>query len=52
MAGIKNITGANGFVLKHSKLTNVGRGVQDDWSGSKNFYIADNTFIGRHDPIA
>ncbi len=24
--------------------------VQDDWSGSKNFYIADNTLIGRHDP--
>jgi len=24
--------------------------VQDDWSGSKNYYIADNVFIGRHDP--
>ena len=23
---------------------------EDDWSGSKNFYIADNVFIGRHDP--
>ena len=21
-----------------------------DWSGSKNYYIADNVFIGRHDP--
>ena len=24
--------------------------MQADWSGSKNFYIADNVFIGRHDP--
>ena len=28
----------------------VGRAVQADWSGSKNFYIADNVMIGRHDP--
>ena len=50
LTGIKNITGSNGFTLKHSKLSDVGRAVQGDWSGSKNFYIADNTFIGRHDP--
>ena len=24
--------------------------MHDDWSGSKDFYIADNVFIGRHDP--
>ena len=50
LLGIKNITGASGFTLKHSRLENIGRGVEDDWSGSKNFYIADNVFIGRHDP--
>ena len=50
LLGIKNIAGASGFTLKHSRLENVGRGVHDDWSGSKNFYIADNVFIGRHDP--
>ncbi len=50
LVGIKNITGASGFTLKHSRLENIGRGVEDDWSGSKNFYIADNVFIGRHDP--
>ena len=50
MAGMKGIAGVNGFTLKHSKLYNVGRAIQDDWSGSKNFYIADNVFIGRHDP--
>src|SRR4029077_17234076 len=50
LLGIKNIAGASGFTLKHSRLYDVGRAVQDDWSGSKNFYIADNIFIGRHDP--
>lgn len=50
LLGIKNIAGASGFTLKHSRLENIGRGVEDDWSGSKNFYIADNVFIGRHDP--
>ena len=32
------------------RLENIGRGVQDEWSGSRDFYIADNVFIGRHDP--
>jgi hypothetical protein len=50
MLGIKNIAGASGFTLKHSRLENIGRGVEDEWSGSKNYYIADNVFIGRHDP--
>jgi hypothetical protein len=50
LLGLKNIVGSSGFTLKHSRLENIGRGVQADWSGSKNFYIADNVFIGRHDP--
>ena len=50
LLGIKNIAGSSGFTLKHSRLYDVGRAVQADWSGSKNFYIADNIFIGRHDP--
>jgi hypothetical protein len=50
LAGIKDIAGSSGFTLKRSRIYNVGRAVQDDWSGSKNYYIADNTFIGRHDP--
>jgi hypothetical protein len=50
LAGIKNIGGSSGFTLKHSRIYNVGRAVQEDWSGSKNYYIADNVFIGRHDP--
>jgi hypothetical protein len=50
LLGIKDITGSSGFTLKHSKIYNVGRAIQEDWSGSKNYYIADNTFVGRHDP--
>ena len=50
LTGIKDIAGSSGFTLKHSKIYNVGRAVQDDWSGSKNYYIGDNSFVGRHDP--
>jgi hypothetical protein len=50
LLGIKRIAGASGFTLTHSKIENVGRGVEDDWAGSRDFYIADNVFIGRHDP--
>ena len=50
LLGIKNIAGSSGFTLKHSRIENIGRAIEDDWSGSKNFYIADNVFIGRHDP--
>ena len=51
LLGQKNIAGASGFTLKHSRLYDIGRGVQDDWSGSRDFYIADNSFVGRHDPV-
>jgi hypothetical protein len=50
LVGLKSIIGASGFTLKHSRLENVGRGVQAEWAGSKDFYIADNVFMGRHDP--
>lgn len=49
--GIKDIAGSSGFTLVHSRVYNVGRVVEAGWSGSKNFYIADNVFIGRHDPL-
>jgi hypothetical protein len=50
LLGIKDIAGSSGFTLKHSKIYDVGRAVQDDWSGSQNYYIADNSLVGRHDP--
>ncbi len=40
-AGYKNIAGASGITIKNCKLENIGRGVYSDWSGSKDFYIAD-----------
>ena len=46
-AGYKNITGASGITIKKCKFEDIGRGVYSDWSGSKDFYIADNTFIGK-----
>lgn len=50
LGGIKNIAGSSGLTIKRCKLYDVGRAVQEDWSGSKNYYIADNVMIGRHDP--
>jgi hypothetical protein len=51
LLGIKNIAGGSGFTLKQSKLYNVGRAVEDDWSGTKDIYVADNDMNGRHDPV-
>jgi len=48
LTGLKRITGSNGFTLKSSKIENVSRGVHNEWSGSKDYYIADNVFLGRH----
>ena len=50
LLGRKRILGAVGFTLKNSRLENVGRGVSTDWGGARDFYIADNVFIGRNDP--
>lgn len=50
LLGIKDIAGADGFTLVNSRAMNVGRVVRDDWARSKDFYIADNVFLGRHDP--
>jgi hypothetical protein len=48
LAGLKNITGSSGLTIKKCRFENIGRGIYTDWSGSKNFYIADNVFIGRN----
>ena len=50
LAGLKNITGSSGLTIKHCRFENIGRGIYTDWSGSKDYYIADNTFIGRYNP--
>ena len=50
LIGWKKIAGSSGFTLKNSLLYDVRRGVQDEWAGSRDLYIADNVFVGRHLP--
>ncbi|MGB6846480.1 MAG: hypothetical protein WBE09_16425, partial [Candidatus Acidiferrales bacterium] len=47
LTGRKAYWGGDGFTLKHCKIEDVGRGVHGDWGLAKDYYIADNTFIGR-----
>jgi hypothetical protein len=48
--GLKNITGASGLTIRRCRFENVGRAIYTDWSGSKNYYIADNVILGRFNP--
>jgi hypothetical protein len=48
-AGTQFIAGSRGLTVKRSKFDQVGLGVFSNYSGSSNFYIADNTFLGRND---
>jgi hypothetical protein len=50
LLGWKGIAGSSGFTLKRSRIYDVARAVQDEWSGSRDVYIGDNIIIGRHDP--
>jgi hypothetical protein len=49
-AGQKHIAGARGLTVKHCRFEDVGVAIHSDYSGSCNFYIADNVMIGRFDP--
>lgn len=49
-AGLKSIAGAVGLSFKHNTFEDIGIGIHTDWGGSRNFYIADNYFTGRHNP--
>jgi hypothetical protein len=51
-AGQKGVAGAQGLTVKHAHFEDVGVGIHSDWSRSRNFYIADNVFVGRNDPNA
>ena len=46
-AGMKEIAGAKGLTVKHSRFENVGEAVHSDWSGTAGYYIADNDMLGR-----
>ena len=49
-AGLKGVLGSSGLTVKHCRIEDVGIGVMTHNADSKNFYIADNVMIGRHDP--
>lgn len=48
-AGLMNAYGCNGLTVKHCKFTNIGIGIQGQYEGARNYYIADNVFTGRED---
>jgi hypothetical protein len=48
-AGVKDVAGAKGLVVRNCRIENVGVGVVAQFAGSKDFYIADNIFLGRDD---
>ncbi len=49
-AGTQFIEGSKGLTVKRCRFEDIGMGVYTNYSGSQNFYIADNYFIGRNDP--
>jgi hypothetical protein len=48
-AGTQFIAGSKGLTVKRCKFDQVGLGVFSNYSGSSNFYIADNVFLGAND---
>ncbi len=52
LAGWKNIAGSRGLTIKRCRFENIGRGVHTDWSGSRNFYIADNVLSAGTGPTS
>ena len=50
LAGTQFLAGARGLTVKRSRFEDVGAGIFTNYSGSRGFYIADSTFIGRNDP--
>lgn len=47
-AGLKHVKGCSGLTVKNCKMIDIGIGVVTFSEDSKDFYIADNTLIGRH----
>jgi hypothetical protein len=48
-AGVKDVAGSKGLTVRNCRIENVGIGVTTQYAGSKDYYIADNVFIGRDD---
>jgi hypothetical protein len=48
-AGMKHSAGAAGLTVKNCRFENIGFGVWTESEQSRDFYIADNLFLGRED---
>jgi hypothetical protein len=48
-AGQKDVLGAKNLTVRNCRFEDVGIGVTTEYAGSKDFYIADNVFLGRDD---
>lgn len=49
-AGLKHVMGSKGLTVKNCRMEDIGIAVMTYSENSKDFYIADNVLIGRHDP--
>jgi len=48
-AGLKDVKGCSGLTVKKCRFEDIGIGVLTEYAGSRNFYIADNVMLGKHD---
>jgi hypothetical protein len=48
-SGLMNAYGADGLIVENCRFEDIGIGIQAQYEGSRNYYIADNVFIGRED---
>ena len=46
-AGFKGVAGAVGLTVRNCRFEDIGFGVWTEYAGSRDFYIADNVFLGR-----
>jgi hypothetical protein len=46
---LKNIAGSTGITIRNCRFEDIGRGIYTDWSGSKDYTITDNVFVGKFD---
>ena len=49
-AGLKGVMGSKGLTVKKCRMEDIGIGVMSYSADSRDFYIADNIMVGRHDP--
>jgi hypothetical protein len=48
-AGLKDVLGSSGLVVRNCRIEDVGIAVLTQYAGSKNFHITDNIIVGRDD---